>query len=320
MVGYAILQPQCPFAACAMSEVPIWRDLYPFESHYADVSGQRMHYLDEGSGPPLLMVHGNPTWSFYWRNLVSAFRDRYRVIVPDHVGCGLSDKPSLGQYDFRLASRITDLASLVEQLNLENVTLLAHDWGGAIGVGTAVKIPGRFRRFVLFNTAAFPDPRCPLRIRVCRIPVLGQIGVQGLNLFAGAAVKMAVCCPERMTRQVRAGLLAPYDSWAHRTAVHRFVADIPLSQRHPSFSVLREIEEGLSQFRNHPICLIWGMRDWCFTPHFLDRFLGFFPQATVHRLDHAGHYVIEDAHEEIVPLLNRFFTETAALSSPVPRR
>lgn len=312
MVGYAILQPQCPFVACAMSEVPIWRDLYPFESHYADVSGQRMHYLDEGSGPPLLMVHGNPTWSFYWRNLVSAFRDRYRVIVPDHIGCGLSGKPSPGEYDFRLANRIADLASLVEQLNLENVTLLAHDWGGAIGMGTAVKIPARFRRFVLFNTAAFPDPRCPLRIRVCRIPVLGQIGIQGFNLFALAAIKMAVGRPERMTAEVRAGLLAPYDSWAHRTAVHRFVADIPLSPRHPSFAAIREIEQGLAQFRNHPVCLIWGMRDWCFTPHFLDRFLDFFPQATVHRLDHAGHYVIEDAHEEIVPLLHQFFAETPA--------
>jgi cis-3-alkyl-4-acyloxetan-2-one decarboxylase len=295
-----------------MSDAPIWRELYPFESHYVEVSGRRMHYLDEGSGPPLLMVHGNPTWSFYWRNLVAAFRDRYRVIVPDHIGCGLSDKPGLGEYDFRLASRIADLTSLIEHLDLKEVTLLAHDWGGAIGMGAAVKTPTRFGRFVLFNTGAFTGERCPLRIRVCRIPILGRIGVQGLNLFAGAAVKMAVCRPERMTSQVRAGLLAPYDSWANRTAVHQFVADIPLAQSHPSYAALREIEEGLSQFRESPICLIWGMRDWCFTPKFLDRFLEFFPQATVHKLENAGHYVIEDAHEEIVPMLEEFFGQAAS--------
>ncbi len=294
-----------------MSDAPIWRELYPFESHDAEVAGRRMHYLDEGTGPPLLMVHGNPTWSFYWRNLVTAFRERYRVIVPDHIGCGLSDKPKIGQYDFRLASRIADLTSLVEQLDLQDVTLLAHDWGGAIGMGTAVKIPTRFRRFVLFNTAAFAGGRCPLRIRVCRTPILGQVAVQGLNLFARAAIGMAVRRHERMTPQVRAGLLAPYDSWSNRTAVHRFVTDIPLARTHPSCGALREIEEGLGQFRKSPICLIWGMRDWCFTPKYLDRFLEFFPEATVHRFNDAGHYVIEDAHEEIVPMLEEFFMQTA---------
>lgn len=294
-----------------MSDAPIWRELYPFESHYVEVSGRRMHYLDEGSGLPLLMVHGNPTWSFYWRNLVTAFRDRYRVIVPDHIGCGLSDKPMPGEYDFRLASRIADLTALIEHLDLKDVTLMAHDWGGAIGMGAAVKTPKRFDRFVLFNTGAFTGGRCPLRIRLCRIPILGRVGVQGLNLFAGAAIKMAVCRPERMTSQVRAGLLAPYDSWANRTAVHQFVADIPLTQTHPSYAALREIEDGLSHFRESPICLIWGMRDWCFTPKFLDRFLDFFPQATVHKLENAGHYVIEDAHEQIVPMLEEFFGQAA---------
>ncbi|MHB8898840.1 MAG: alpha/beta fold hydrolase [Thermoguttaceae bacterium] len=289
-----------------MSNVTNWRELYPFAPHYADVPGGRMHYLDEGQGPALLMVHGNPTWSFYWRDLVRALRDRYRVIVPDHLGCGLSEKPSAAGYDFRLSSRIADMASLVEGLGLEDVTLLAHDWGGAIGMGTAVKLPGRFGRFVLFNTAAFTGGRCPLRIRVCRIPGLGAMGVQGLNLFARAALTMAVSRHERMTPPVRAGLLAPYDSWGHRLAVHRFVTDIPLSPSHPSYRTLRQIEEGLAQFRRHPVCLIWGMQDWCFTPAYLERFLDFFPEAIVHRLDDAGHYVIEDAHEAIVPLVEEF--------------
>lgn len=293
-----------------MSNVANWRELYPFAPHYADVPGGRMHYIDEGSGPTLLMVHGNPTWSFYWRNLVLAFRNRYRVIVPDHIGCGLSEMPSADAYDFRLSSRIADLGSLVEHLDLEEVTLMAHDWGGAIGMGSAVKMPNRFGRFVLFNTAAFLGGRCPWRIRVCRIPGLGALGVQGLNLFAKAAVRMAVSRPERMTPQVRAGLLAPYDCWAHRRAVHRFVADIPLAPSHPTYQTLRQIEEGLGQFRHRPVCLVWGMRDWCFTPAYLGRFLEFFPEAAVHRLDQAGHYVIEDAHEAIVPIVQDFLARS----------
>jgi len=289
-----------------VTEAPSWRDLYPFRSHWLEIDGQRVHYLDEGEGPVLLLVHGNPTWSFYWREMVRALRDRYRVVVPYDVVCGLSDKPPETQYPYRLARRVDDLVRLVEHLGLERVTLVAHDWGGAIGMGAAVARPDRFARFVLMNTAAFRSPRMPLRIAACRVPLLGRLGVQGLNLFARAALRMAVCRRDRMTPAVRAGLLAPYDSWGNRAAIYRFVADIPLRPRHPSYRKLLEIETGLAQFRDRPVCLIWGMRDWCFTPHFLDRFLEFFPQATVHRLADAGHYVVEDAHEEIVPRVEEF--------------
>jgi haloalkane dehalogenase len=262
--------------------------------------------LDEGAGPVLLLVHGNPTWSFYWREIVLALRDRCRLVVPDHIGCGLSDKPPASRYPYCLRQRIEDLGELIRQLNLRDVTLVAHDWGGAIGVGAAVAAPERFARFVLMNTAAFRSTRCPWRIRACRTPGLGELGVKGLNLFARAALRMATCHPERMTRAVRAGLLAPYDCWAHRTAVHQFVHDIPLSPRHPSYPTLLGIEQGLARFVGRPVCLIWGMRDWCFTPAFLERFLEFFPKAEVHRFDDAGHYVVEDAHERIVPILAEF--------------
>jgi len=170
-------------------------------------------------------------------------------------------------------------------------------------MGAAVRLPERFSRFVLLNTAAFRFPRCPWRIRVCRTPLLGRLGVQGLNLFARSAIRMAVGRPERMTPAVRAGLLAPYDNWSHREAVYRFVQDIPLRPSHPSYATLCEIESGLAQFRDHPVCLIWGMRDWCFTPAVLDRFIEFFPSAEVHRLPAASHYVVEDAHEQIIPIL-----------------
>lgn len=287
-----------------MAENPDWRRLYPYESHWLEPDGLRYHYLDEGQGEPLLLVHGNPTWSFYWRDLIEPLREQYRVIVPDHIGCGLSDKPQ--RYEYRLARHIDNLRRLIDRLDLNGITLLAHDWGGAIGLGVAVAEPQRFSRLVLFNTAAFRSRRIPWRIRVCRTPLLGRLAVQGLNAFARAALTMAVAKQERMTPAVRAGLLAPYDSWANRVAIHRFVLDIPLSPGHPSYATLEAIERGLEKLSDKPILLIWGMRDWCFTAHFLERFLEFFPAAQVHRLDDASHYVVEDAHERIVPLVREF--------------
>lgn len=293
-----------------MSAEPIWRPLYPFASRYLAFDGVRYHYLDEGQGDVLLLVHGNPTWSFYWRRLVLALRGRYRLVVPDHVGCGLSDKPA--DYPYCLARHVENLQRLVQDLDLRRITLLAHDWGGAIGLGAAVDQPERFARLVLFNTAAFRSRRIAWRIRVCRTPVLGRWAVRRLNAFARAALSMAVAHPERITPEVRAGLLAPYDSYAARIAIHRFVLDIPLRPGHPSYSRLQEIEEGLSRLADRPTMLVWGMRDWCFTPHFLERFRQLFPAAAVHRLEDAGHYVIEDAHERVVPLVEQFLAANPA--------
>ncbi|HEX5443380.1 MAG TPA: alpha/beta fold hydrolase [Pirellulales bacterium] len=287
-----------------MAENQAWRPLYPFKSHWLELDGRRYHYLDEGQGEPLLLVHGNPTWSFYWRELVKPLREHYRVIVPDHIGCGLSDKPP--RYEYRLARHIDNLRRLIERLELRQVTLLAHDWGGAIGLGAAVAEPERFSRLVLFNTAAFRSRRIPWRIRICRTPLLGRLAVQGLNAFARAALTMAVTKHERMTPAVQAGLLAPYNTWLNRVATHRFVLDIPRSPRHASYATLETVEHGLARLRGLPAMFIWGMRDWCFTPHFLERFLELFPEAEVHRFDDAGHYVIEDAHERIVPLVREF--------------
>jgi cis-3-alkyl-4-acyloxetan-2-one decarboxylase len=284
-----------------------WRAFYPFESHWLELGGVRYHYLDEGRGEPLLLVHGNPTWSFYWRELIKGLRGQYRLIVPDHVGCGLSDKPQ--RYDYRLATHVENLRRLIDHLKLENVTLLAHDWGGAIGLGAAVADPRRFNRFILFNTAAFRSRRVPWRIRICRTPLFGELAVRGLNAFARAALWMAVAKHERMTPDVRAGLLAPYKSWANRIAIHRFVKDIPISPWHPSYATVEAIERGLPSLRGRPFLFIWGMQDWCFTPYFLDRFREFFPEAEVHRLPEASHYVVEDAHEQIVPLVERFLDE-----------
>jgi haloalkane dehalogenase len=284
-----------------------WRDLYPFESRFISLGTHRLHYVDEGRGEPLLFVHGNPTWSFYWRNLILGLRNNFRCIAVDHIGCGLSDKPQ--DYNYTLQQRIDDLCQVIEQLDLSGATLVAHDWGGAIGLGALQRLKSRFGRIILFNTGAFPPPFVPWRIAICRTPLLGTLAIRGRNAFARGALTMAVEKRERMTADVRAGLLAPYNDWASRVAIDRFVRDIPFTPRHPTWHVLEQIESGLDALAQLPIALIWGMRDWCFRPECLDRFVGHWPNAEVHRLDDCGHYIVEDAHERIVSLIHDFLTK-----------
>jgi len=284
---------------------------YPFDSHFFTLAdGLHYHYVDERNvaedRPVLLMVHGNPTWSYFWRNLIMSFRDRFRCIAVDHIGCGLSDKPDEDEYSFTLEQRIADLVQLVEHLDLKRITLIAHDWGGAIGMGAAVRLPERFEQFVLMNTAAFRSTQCPMRIRLCRLPILGRLAIQGLNLFSLGTLWMASANRKNLTPEVRSALLAPYDSWSRRLAVYRFVQDIPLSPRHPSYETLLKIEESLPMFRERRICLIWGMLDWCFSPEYLKQFLQYFPEADIHRLEKAHHLLLEDAPEEVAAALETF--------------
>lgn len=296
-----------------MREAGAWRALYPFSSHHLDASGHRLHYLDEGprDAPPVLLVHGNPTWSFLWRELVLALRDRFRVVAPDHLGCGLSDKPQ--GWPYRLAGHVANLERLVEALDLRDLALGVHDWGGAIGLGMAVRQPERVSRLVVFNTAAFRSRAIPRRIAACRLPVFGPLAVRGLNAFSRAATFMATA--RGLPPAVAEGYLAPYGSWAERVAVLRFVQDIPLAPSHPSYATLVEVEEGLTRLADRPALLLWGERDWCFTPAFRAEWQRRFPAAEVHALAEAGHLVTEDARGEVVRLVRGFLERTAAPGS-----
>ena len=279
-------------------------DLYPFSSHSLQLDRLRYHYLDEGSGENLLMLHGNPTWSFYYRNLILGLKGSYRCVVPDHMGMGKSDKPQ--DYPYTLSRHIDNLEKLADHLELNDITLVVHDWGGAIGMGFAVRHPERIRRLVIFNTAAFLSSEIPLGLSLCRIPGFGAIAIRGFNLFARGAIRWACVKQERMTEEVRAGYLAPYDNFANRVANLRFVQDIPISPDSPSYYVIQHIEENLKLFQEHPVQIIWGAHDFVFNDHFLKRWQEIFPQAEVHRMEDAGHYVVEDAHERILPLLYEF--------------
>jgi pimeloyl-ACP methyl ester carboxylesterase len=278
------------------------RQLYPFHTARLDVPGGAISYVDEGAGPPVVMLHGNPTWSLYYRRLILALRDTRRVIVPDHMGCGLSDKPQ--GYPYRLADHIDNLGRLLGHLGLGRVDLVVHDWGGAIGMGWATHHPELVRRIVVLNTAAFLSPRLPLRIAACRIPILGDLALRGLNAFAGAATFMAVERP--MPAGLRRAYLLPYNSWRNRIAQLRFVQDIPTRPSHPTWAVVDGIDRELAALRGAPMQILWGGKDWCFDDHFLAGWLQRFPTAQVTRFDDAGHYVLEDAHEEIVPRVVQF--------------
>jgi len=279
---------------------------YPFESRYLELEGVRYHYVDEGprEAEPILFVHGNPTWSFYWRHAIRRFSERYRCIAVDHIGCGLSDKPA--HYPYRLAQHVANIEKLALSLDLRRITLVLHDWGGPIGLGFASRQRERIARMLLLNTSAFTGMRAPWRIRVCRAPGLGALAVRGLNAFAVAATVMALERRERMTPAVRRGYLAPYDSFANRIATLRFVQDIPLSPGHPSWPELARIEASLPQLGELPICLIWGGQDWCFTTEHLERFKRVWPQAQVHLDERAGHYVLEDSRERVLQWIDRF--------------
>ncbi len=281
-----------------------WRAEYPFTSRFLDIDGVRMHYVDEGSGEPLLFVHGNPTWSFAFRHLMQALRREYRVIAVDHVGCGLSDKPQ--DYDYSLRQHRDNLVQFIDALDLRAVTLVGHDWGGCIGTAAVQCRPERFRRLIYMNTAAFRGQRIPRRIAICRVPVLGPLLVRGLNGFSRAALSLAVASPRRLTDAARAGYLAPYGDWASRIAIQRFVEDIPIRPRDRSYALLLRIESNLKNLSDRPTLLVWGMRDWCFTPWYLERFMEFFPAAQVVRIPDAGHWVFEDARETTLRAMQSF--------------
>ena len=277
---------------------------YPFASNYLRVRGGRLHYIDEGTGPVIVMVHGNPTWSYYYRHLIAHFRLSHRVIALDHMGCGLSDKPS--DYSYCLAQHIENLEYLLVCLGVGRFSLIVHDWGGAIGFGCAVQHLDQIDKIALMNTAAFRSTRLPLRIRLCRLPVLGEIIVRLFNGFAGPACYMAV--EKRLAAETARSYLAPYNSWKKRIAIARFVQDIPMDSSHSSYAPLVEIENRLPLLRDQktPLLLLWGGKDFCFNDHFYNEWQRRFPEAESHYFSDGGHYVLEDKIIDILPILTQF--------------
>jgi haloalkane dehalogenase len=303
---------------------------YPFASRWfahPARDGLRQHYLDEGAGAPLLFVHGNPSWSYLWRRPILALRDRWRCIAPDHIGMGLSDKPAGDRYRHTLASRVADLDALTGHLIAahgapeRDWTLVVHDWGGPIGLAWARRHPHRVSRLVVLNSAAFPNPhgdrvRAPLRLPFW---VLRDTPLGGWLFRRGAFARCATWRPlgvrRRMPAAVRAAFLAPYGEPAHRLAVRRFVEDIPLRPGDPAWPLLCAAGEALERFADRPALIAWGLRDPVFDRAMLAEWRRRLPDARVRVYPRAGHYVLEDVHEQLMPALRAFLDETTSAAT-----
>ena len=283
--------------------IPDWlARLYPFAPRkFLTPAGAAMSYLDEGprSDEAVLMLHGNPTWSFFYRDAVHAVRETMRCIVPDHIGMGLSEKPQ--DYDYTLARRIADIEALVAMLKLKRVHLVVHDWGGAIGFGFATRHPELIGRIVILNTAAFASPHIPARIALCKLPLIGPLLVRGANGFAWPATWMAMHARKLSADEKRAYLF-PYDSWANRIAVSEFVRDIPMSASHRSWATLAAVEQGLAQFRDREVTILWGLKDFCFNQSFLERWMVIYPNAAAAAFHQGGHYLLDDSPDAVVAI------------------
>ena len=284
---------------------------YPSEcSNTISVNDLHMHYLEGGknNAEMVIMIHGNPSWSFYYRHLFTALCGKYHCIVPDHIGMGLSDKPNDGEYSFTLKQRVDDLDALLSSLEVDkDLTLIVHDWGGMIGLAYATRYPDRIKRLVISNTAGFHIPagkQIPWQLKLSRTPVIGSLLIQGLNMFCRGAVNQCVT-RKAMSSDISAAYLAPYDNWQNRLSVLRFVEDIPLDKNHVSYDLVDQVDKNLHQFSRLPILICWGLHDFVFDKDFLNEWKHRMPDAEYHEYD-AGHYLLEDAGEEVIPVIQDF--------------
>jgi haloalkane dehalogenase len=285
--------------------------LWPYEPQWFDSHDGRMHYVDEGprDGMPIVMVHGNPTWGFLYRSFIPPLIEAgHRAIAIDHLGFGRSDKPDRPEL-YTIERHASRMEALLESLDIRDATVVPQDWGGPIGLWWATRHPERVRGLFILNTFAHrPRERVklPLPLRLFRTPVVGEVMVKGLDLFKRVFLfRAGVVHRDRLTPEVKRAYSAPHPSWSSRTPILVFPREIPSGPEGPVSDLVAEIEQGLERdFRSKPVAIAWAMKDIAFTPDILERaWLGTFPDADVLRLEDAGHYLQEDAHERIVPAL-----------------
>jgi cis-3-alkyl-4-acyloxetan-2-one decarboxylase len=276
---------------------------FPFEPRYLSAGDVRVHYVDEGprEAPPLLFVHGNPTWSYLWRRPIAELSAQGRRCVAfDHMGFGRSDKPpQLARYT--LETHVRNALALIDALDLREVTLVAHDWGGPIGLGAMLERSERLRGLLLMNTWAWELPSfLPPFLREFRTEGLGEILALGGNLFVESI-------PGGMAKRDTDPLMmdayrAPFPDYWSRLGTLAFQRDIPLTERDRSAPIMGSIHRRLEEL-DVPVTLMWGMRDPVFHPVFLEQWCEVFPNARIVKLDDAAHFVPEDRPDAVVEAL-----------------
>jgi pimeloyl-ACP methyl ester carboxylesterase len=295
---------------------------WPYEPKWFDSPDGRVHYVDEGrrDGRPVVMVHGNPTWGYLYRNFIPALVEAgHRAIVPDHLGFGRSQKPREAEL-YRVPRHARRLDALLESLDLRGAVVVPQDWGGPTGLYWATQHPDRVDGLFILNTYAHGFRRealppgkdkipLPLPLRLFRTPVIGEVLVKGLDAFKrGFLFRAGVVHRDRLTPTIKHAYRAVHRGWAERTPILVFPREIPVDGKGPVVEMTTEIEERMKRdFRSKPVHIAWAMKDPAFLPSYLETlWLDTFPDATVTKLDDAGHYLQEDAHERIVPELVRF--------------
>lgn len=284
-------------------DIENFEKLYPFKSHYLNLDGLNYHYLHEGEAnqETVIMLHGNPTWSFYYRNLAYALKDKYQVVVPDHIGCGFSDKPE--DFEYTLENHINNVIKLIEFLDIKKFNLIVHDWGGAIGFGVAGRLKDKVQSITILNTAAYRSDFIPTTINLCKNKYFGEFLVRALNGFAWPATFMA--SEKRLPKFVKKAYLAPYNNYKNRKAIAEFVKDIPMSPDHRSYKTLEEIEKDLPHI-DCPKLILWGGKDFCFNDRFFNKWREIYPDAPYKYFSDAGHYVLEDKKDEVIKEISHF--------------
>lgn len=296
-----------PIAAISMAAKFNLKTHLPFQSHFALIDGHRMHYIDEGSGPVVVLLHGNPTWCFYYRNLIRELRTHFRVIAPDHIGLGLSDHPV--DAHFRAIDRVHHLAQLLKQLSIEKCSLVMHDWGGPIGTGFAVRNIPMIEKLVYLNTTLTETESLPLVIKTAATPILGKWITKSSKRFLKLTTSWGVV--KKLPREIRDGYHYPYASAARRSALWDFVADIPFEPSHPSYSEMIVMADKLPELAHVPVQIIWGLRDLCFHREMLNKVAQHFPQARIREIPEASHLVLEDAPDICINIIRPFLLEAA---------
>jgi haloalkane dehalogenase len=274
---------------------PSWvpAHLYPFASHFQDINGSRVHYLDEGTGPALILLHGNPTWSFLYRAVIAGLRDRYRCIAVDYPGFGLSRAAT--DYGYTPAEHAQVVEDLVVGLDLRDATLMVQDWGGPIGFAVAIRHPDRFSAFVIGNTWAWPksDFGTQLFSRLLGGPLGGWLILQR-NFFVEWIIPAGVQ-RKKLPDAVMNAYRGPFPTPESRRPVHVFPREILASR-----AFLAEIDNNLGRLADRPALLVWGTKDFAFRAAERRRWELAFPEHHTVLLQGAGHYIQEDAAPEIV--------------------
>ncbi len=288
----------------------------PFQSRFVSVSGYRMHYIDEGSGPVVLMLHGNPTWSFLYRNVIRELRGSFRLIAPDFLGCGLSDRtPGVR---FKAVDRINQLEQFVDALGLTKFSMLMHDWGGPLGTGFMLRRLDSVERIIYLNTTLTETESLPPIIKLAAFPVIGKALTRHTDTFVRLTTSMGAF--KKLTPDVVDGYRAPYLTRKQRDAIWDFVDDIPFDANHPTYSQMVEIAAGLPRVAQKPVKIIWGLRDPCFHREMLSKVAAHFPRAEILEIADASHLVLDDAPQIAIPAIKEFFSrpsgEIEATSTP----